>query len=428
MAACACGLLLFCAPAFGEEKTTDVSLAKEVDRYLDQTKPAGGDPNDLRAFWKTGIHLETADGNFKLQLIGRLMWDTHWRSSSDFPPRDSSTPSNNITEDGTFLRRVRLGVQGTVYKNTAFKIEVDFAKSNVELRDVYVGLKNLGSYRISVLGGHIKEPFGLEELTSSKYIFFLERSAPTNAFTPKRQTGLLARSTTLFEKRGYAAIGIFRTVNTVGAAEGDGDYALTLRVAGLVLHDPDDHMILHVGFSFTYRGDDAVRYRARPGTGSGDRLVDTGTLTVDDTSVFDFEIAFLWHGLSASVEFFYTDTDVIGAPQANFTGGYITLGYWITGENQGWKSFAFARTKPKRNLYDGGGGYGGVWIGYRFDTLDLNDGTVAGGDQDAHYLGIIWQWNPNTRLMFNYVYVDVKSGPEGAGVLNVFEMRWQFDF
>jgi phosphate-selective porin OprO/OprP len=256
----------------------------------------------------------------------------------------------------------------------------------------------------------------------------MERSAATNAFAPSRNNGIGVKTTHLLHGRMYAAIGIFKTVNNQARATGDGDYSLTLRVAGLVLEDKDNHTILHIGFGFTYRGDDTVQYRARPGTGSGDRLVDTGTLTVDDSSVFDFEIAFLWRGLSASVEIFFTDTDVVGATKSNFTGGYVTVGYWITGEKQGWKSFAFARTKPNRNLYDGGGGYGGLWVGYRFDMIDLNDGSVTGGEQSTHSFGVTWQWNPNMRTLFNYVYVDVDSGPEGAGKLHVFEMRWQFDF
>lgn len=426
-AAALCLLAETSAAADDTETAPDMSLASEVDQYLAEAASEGGDPNDFRAFWKTGIKLETANGNFKIALIGRLMWDTAWRSSSDFPPAD--TDGNNITMDNTFFRRARLGVQGTVYKNTAFKVQFDFAGGTVQLKDLYVGLNNLaGDIKLSVVGGHFKEPFSLEELTSSKYIFFMERSMATNAFAPSRNNGIYARSTNLLKGRMYAAIGIFKTVNNQGAATGDGDYSLTLRVAGLALHNKDNHTILHVAFGFTYRGDDAVQYRARPNTGSGDRLVDTGTLAVDDSSIFNFEIAFIWRGLSASAEIFFTDTDVIGQPKSNFTGGYITVGYWITGEQQGWKNFAFARTKPNKNLYDGGGGYGAVWVGYRFDVIDLNDGSVTGGKEANHSFGVTWQWNPNTRMLFNYIYADVDSGPEGPGQLSIFEMRWQFDF
>ncbi|MHC4973051.1 MAG: OprO/OprP family phosphate-selective porin [Planctomycetota bacterium] len=427
LTAALCLLAETSAAADETEIAPDMSLAREVDRYLTEAASEGGDPNEFRAFWKTGIRFETANGNFKIQLIGRLMWDTAWRSSSDFPPMDAG--GNNITMDNTFFRRARLGVQGTVYKNTAFKVQFDFATGTVLLKDLFVGLNNLaGDLKLSVIGGHFKEPFGLEELTSSKYIFFLERSAGTNAFAPSRNAGIYGRTMNILKGRMYAAIGIFKTVNNQGAATGDGDYSMTLRVAGLALHNKENHTILHFGFGFTYRGDDMVQYRARPDTGSGDRLVDTGPLNVDDSSIFNFEIAFIWRGLSASAEIFFTDTDVVGQQKSNFTAGYITVGYWITGENQAWKNFMFSRNKPNKNLYDGGGGYGAVWVGYRFDTIDLNDGSVTGGEQDAHSFGVIWQWNPNTRMLFNYIYADVKSGPEGAGKLNVFEMRWQFDF
>ncbi len=63
--------------------------------------------------------------------------------------------------------------------------QYDFAGGDADFKDVYVGLKKLpgvGTLKV----GHFKEAFGLEELTSSKYITFIERSLPTEAFAPSR--------------------------------------------------------------------------------------------------------------------------------------------------------------------------------------------------------------------------------------------------
>ena len=84
-------------------------------------------------------------------------------------------------------RRIRLFISGTVYKNVGFKIQVDFAggpDSAPDPKDVWFSLKKI-FLNGTVKMGHFKEMFGLEELTSSKYISFIERSTVTNAFAPR---------------------------------------------------------------------------------------------------------------------------------------------------------------------------------------------------------------------------------------------------
>ncbi|MHC4134877.1 MAG: OprO/OprP family phosphate-selective porin [Planctomycetota bacterium] len=429
--ASAAGLCLFAGTAAAEDEVDppadpppDTSLAKEVDKYIEETTPEA-DPMAFRAFWKDGFKFETADGRFKIAVSGRAYWDTSWRSSSDFPP--ATAGGDNITGDTTFFRAARLGVSGTIHTHTIFKVDVDFATGTAKLKDVFVGLTKLG-WAGDLLAGHFKETFSFSEMNSSRYLFFMERAAPTNAFAPGRNVGFALHNYTLLDKRLTAALGIYRTTNDQGAGTGDGQYSLTLRVTGLIIRDEGRHMFLHAGFAYSYRGDDMVRYRARPDTGSGAYLVDTGSLAVDDTSLFNFALAFVWMSMAATVEFYYTDNNLAGAGSANFNGGYLEIGYWVTGERQAFSVNRRGNTKPKRNLHDGAGGWGAVFLGYRFDIIDLNSGSVMGGKQETHSVGVTWRWNPNVRVMFEYIFADVKSGPEGPGQLNIFQMRWQFDF
>ncbi|MHC4973050.1 MAG: OprO/OprP family phosphate-selective porin [Planctomycetota bacterium] len=430
--ASAAGLWLLAGIAAAEEEDSvaapdappDTSLAKEVDKYIEETTP-DADPTAFRSFWKDGFKFETADGRFKIAVSGRAYWDTSWRSSSDFPL--ATAGGDNITGDTTFFRAARLGVSGTIHQHTIFKVDVDFATGTAKLKDVFLGLTRLG-WAGDLLAGHIKETFSLSAMNSSRYIFFMERAAPTNAFAPGRNVGIALHNYTLLGKRLTAALGIFRTTDDQGAAVGDGNYSLTLRVTGLIIRDEGKHMFLHAGFAYSYRGDDMVQYRARPGTGTGAYLVSTGQLSVDDTSLFNFTLAFVWMSMVATVEFYYTDNNLTGAGSANFDGGYLEIGYWITGERQAWSVNRHGNTRPKRNLHDGAGGWGAVYIGYRFDIIDLNSGAVMGGKQETHSVGVTWRWNPNVRVMFEYIFADVKSGPEGPGQLNIFQMRWQFDF
>jgi phosphate-selective porin OprO/OprP len=126
---------------------------------------------DFRVYWKEGLNLTTLDGDFKLKIGGRLMTDWLW-SSEDTKIKQYVGEQ----EDGVEIRRARLYFSGLIYDNVEYKLQFDFAGGDADLKDAYLGLTDfpLGKLRM----GHFKEPFSLEELTSSKYITFLERALP----------------------------------------------------------------------------------------------------------------------------------------------------------------------------------------------------------------------------------------------------------
>ena len=145
------------------------------------------DPLGINARWNNGLELKTNDGNASLKLGGRIMLDHAWFSD------DSGA------EDGTEFRRTRLMLSGKV-NQFEWKTQYDFARGDDSdgndkgnrpaFKDVYVGVSGV-PYAGALRVGHFKEPFGLEELTSSKYMTFMERSL-TSAFAPSRNVGLMA--------------------------------------------------------------------------------------------------------------------------------------------------------------------------------------------------------------------------------------------
>ena len=74
--------------------------------------------------------------------------------------------------DGTKFRRARLFAKGVIYDNWKFKTQVDFADNEVSAKDLYI--KYTGFKPTTVTIGQHKEPFSLEELTSSRYSTFME--------------------------------------------------------------------------------------------------------------------------------------------------------------------------------------------------------------------------------------------------------------
>jgi phosphate-selective porin OprO and OprP len=63
----------------------------------------------------------------------------------------------------------------------------------------------------------------------------------------------------------------------------------------------------------------------------------------------------------------------------------------------------------------------------RYDTLDLDDNSVLGGQMQALTAGVNWYWRSNLKFMLNYV----KVASEKAGVNDdpdLIEARAQFHF
>jgi len=172
--------------------------------------------------------------------------------------------------DGQEFRRARLFAKGS-FGDWHFKGQYDFASNKTKVKDAYI--KYEGFKNITIAGGQFHEQFGLEELTSSKYITFMERSL-ANVFVPSRHIGL--------DVNGYgdfwsAAVGVFGgTAN--GSKKGiDSNFDLTGRVTVAPFHEKG--RVLHFGGAISYRLPDSNRklqFRERPESHvTHFRLVDT---------------------------------------------------------------------------------------------------------------------------------------------------------
>jgi len=61
--------------------------------------------------------------------------------------------------------------------------------------------------------------------------------------------------------------------------------------------------------------------------------------------------------------------------------------------------------------------------------LNYQSAAIAGGEQKSLTLGINWELNPVSRVMYNYVHADFTSGTgTDSGTLNSNVIRFQVDF
>lgn len=401
----------------GDERSLEARVAELEAALADREEPGEAAPSGWDFKWSNGFKLTSPDGDLEFKFGGRLQDDWAWYSADD-----ELEAAVGSFEDGTEFRRARLFFEGELYDRVEFKAQYDFAGGEAQIKDGYVGLIHLpvvGGLRV----GHLKEPYGLEEQTSSKYLTFMERSPASEAFSPSRNAGVMLHRG---EERYTWAVGAFRDTDDSGNAIGREEVNLTGRLTGLPWYSDDGSGLLHLGLSVSEREPtgDSLRFRARPESHLAPRVVDTGSFGADGLTLVDFEAALVHGPFSLQGEYARAATDGLGGVDPGFDGFYVFGSWYLTGEHRPYENGAgaFGRLKPKRPWRDGGTG---AWeVALRYSTLDLSDAGIDGGSVDDVTVGLNWYPYANVRWMANYVLAD----RDDLGQVDTFQMRFQVDF
>ena len=446
--------LVLSAPAGAEEKSDseEKTVSEEIldilkdkgeisDQKYEELKSKAEEEkkgSEWKAYWKDGLRVEHKDGKIKTRWGGRIMLD--WANiAADKPFEDAlvadwETPP--LDGRGVEFRRLRFFTSGTLYETMGYKLQVDFVGQDIDLKDAYIDFKKVPYIATNVLRiGHNKEPIGLEELTSSKYITFMERSLPTLAFAPSRNTGILLWNSVMNKRLVWEA-GYYYDVGD------SGDYFdnftntnFSARVAGTPWYRDSSHLLhLGLGYSHKFRNKDktTLRFRAQPETHITDvRLVNTGSFASDGADLINPEAALVWGPLSLQGEYFLMKTDAPALVDPDFSGVYVYGSFFATGENRKYDQTGgtFGRVKPKDNFHFGQPGWGAFELALRYSKLDLTDQMIAGGEEQDLTAGLNWYINPSVRFMFNYVKADLKERSDVPDDdISIFQTRFQVDF
>lgn len=419
-----------CAMGVGLALAVNASAGQDADKELLEVLLKKGtitqqEYNELLKKTEDDVEVSTSGGRLRFksseaefEVGGRLMVDTaHYYNNHDL-------------NSGSEIRRARLFMSGKVYEDWNFKLQTDFAGNEVSLKDAYLRYTGLDYADITV--GNFKEPWSLEELTSSKYITFMERALPVEAFAPSRRLGVGGHSHSKGGLSWNAGYGIFAdTVNADNSNDNEGyGYAARLTVAPIA----EKNRVVHLGGYGEWRAptDDEVRYRSRPESHIANvRLVDTGTIgNVDNTVKWGLEAATVMGPFSLQGEYMNVDNDVDGGSDPTFSGWYAYGSWFITGESRTYKasSGTFDRVKPKSIV--GKGGKGAWELGARYSSLDLNDSGINGGEEENLTIGLNWYATPTVRFMANYIKVLDLKDPTTTddSEPDVFQLRAQIDF
>jgi len=406
---------------------------------------------------KDGLRIKSASGDFSAQIGAYAQLDTAFygdQGDTDFA-------------NGTEMRRARLSMSGTVFRDWDYKLEADFAgttqasgtTNNVTITDAYMRYNGLEP--LTMTAGSFKVPFSLEAVSSAKYITFMERGLPF-AFLNLRSLGLMASTG---GDNWTGAVGLFGEPVTTQNVDDEG-WGPAARLTWAPVWKRD--RVLHLGVGGQYRvpGDNAngslrerVRFRSKPesniisdnlpqcgsptdtgcaalpagqGRSSG-RLVDTGNISgdVNHYTLAGLEAAAVYGPFSLQGEYTRADVDRDTGGSVSFDGYYIYGSWFITGESRNYRADrgSFDILQPIKTFSLRGGGWGAWEMGVRFSSIDLNDGNIEGGQEDNLTVGLNWYPNPFIRLMANYVNVlDVDGGARDGEDIDAIQFRAQMAY
>ena len=307
--------------------------------------------------------LKVTSGECEFKFGGRIMYDYN-----------RAEENGVVDEDDFDLRRGRLFASGKISKNWAFKSQFNVDGGGFE--DLYLRYTGWGKGATVTIGNQ-KMPFGLEELTSSKDISVLERSAITERYAVGRAEGIQ-----LSGKGGNQTYGV--GVFTDDTSDSEVGFAARYTIAPV----KTDTNVFHLG----------IAYR-----------------DINEDSAIGLEAAAVTGPFHIQAE--YVDGEEEG--NDDLSGYYIQAGYIFTGETRPYKDGKFKRVKPATKA--------GAWEGVlRYEDGDGNHSDIELGrtDADAFTIGVNYYPNSNLRFGINYTDGEDVDGNEGEE----FRVRFQLTF
>ena len=198
-----------------------------------------------------------------IKFGGTLMWDVDSASGAfwDFEKDDDAW--NTRSE----LRRARVNIKAKMSYAWKAKFQFDFAGDDepVELKDAYVEYS--GWEKMDLIVGRDKETFGLEKLTRSQNLRFIERSIVSSAFATGRNLGISLNNDMDILVWG---VGVYQAETL----EDNGDtYALSGRLG--VVPWKADTGFFHLGVSGSYGDYDGEEFEIKE---SAERYIQRTTL------------------------------------------------------------------------------------------------------------------------------------------------------
>ncbi|HEY9276832.1 MAG TPA: porin [Methylotenera sp.] len=411
-----------------QDKQIDI-LTKElvgIGNQVSQAKIAKSEEkgsskgNPIYGGFKDGLTFEDGTGNWKLQLNGRVQADYR-----NFSPNDWKADTFSI-------RRARLGGTFSFLKDFAVRVEGEYANTNdgskgtTALTYGYLDYTRWSGAKIRV--GQFKPFFGLERAQSTNFTDFAELSLTTNngsIFNSTYDRGLMVYGDPLpwLNYNAYVVNGTGQNNDDVKDSK---DIGAKIN-ANFAKFTDNKKLVIHAGTSASKGSIDfssSTKSIKQATEGNGVEFFNVGSIintsSTTDRSRFGVESAVAYGPVKLQAEYIKANFEGRqGAGLGNAFNNdiktwYADINWLVTGESyaDSYKSGVFGRINPKTN-FDDKTGWGAFELGLRYSKFDASDfnsilasQTVNTSEADAWTAGAKWIFNPNARLVLNYVQTN----------------------
>ncbi|WP_372763898.1 OprO/OprP family phosphate-selective porin [Litorivivens sp.] len=371
-----------------------LSIAALSGSALAGTVTTEGD--DLVIGSKGDLSIKSADGNFSFAIDGRLMWD--------FDSYDGVHHSTGGDALESEVRRSRVAFKGSLYKDWHYKLQYSFnvdSSAKNQMEDAYIMYTGWNVADVTV--GKFKIPFGLEELTSSKYITTIERSAMFEYVSAGRNYTNVQLSN---GGDNYSwAFGVYE-----GSTDDEGSELYNLGGRATFAPIASKTQVVHLGAAYFQSDIEktvpvTAEFDQRLAVHTAEKILLTspGDFNATDHDQFGVEAAWMSGPFSVQSEY-VASTWENDANEVEYSGYYVQGAWTVTGESRSYKAAdgIFDKIKPA-------GAKGAVELVVKFEHGEIDDDRTGAVENafDNITVGANWYVNNNVRLSLNYITTEL---------------------
>jgi phosphate-selective porin OprO and OprP len=287
-----------------------------------------------------GFQIQSADARFRLQIHYESQIEARIWSQEDQLPANS----------GFFLPRQRFFFRGNITEVTEYELAINRGVNNINLLNAFINFRFDDRFMLRI--GRFFTPMLYDQYAISNYWLLVpERSLFTTNLSLNRQIGMMAWGYLLDKQLDYAA-GIFNgSRNSFESLNCGVDFVGYLNARPFQNADIPLAKNWNVGASMAYGSQDQapVPRAFRVGAGSPDAnipgiatvpflILNPGVLEQGERLIGSVHMAYFYRSLTAIGEWQYGYGNYAlpadpASEKVPFTGFYVGLGYFLTGEH-----------------------------------------------------------------------------------------------
>ena len=405
-----------------DQKVKVLERKREVEQEADTEKQKSLPTVSLGS---NGLVVRSGDSNFLMNIHGYVQADGRFYVND-----------HNVANDTFLLRRVRPIIEGTVFDRFDYRFMPDFGSgtassstsaNNAMLDDAYLNARFWQEAQLQA--GKFKSPVGLERLQSTAELLFIENGFATQ-LTPNYDLGVEIHNR-LFNSPINYAIGVFNGAIDGGSTDMDTtDEGKDL--AGRIFFQPflrSDHEALNklgfgVGGSVGHHEGPLPSYKT-PGQQTFFSYA-TGVSADGQQYRIDPQFFYYWGPFGLLGEYILSSQSVRAASTANAqrldnTAWQLEASYFLTGDNNSFRSTSRNAFRPEHPFNFGNGGWGAFEFVARVQQLSLDHDAfpVYANSRSAHEatswgVGLNWYLNSNVRFYLDFESTHFEDGSKAA--------------